>query len=78
MAKRKLSLKFFKKIFTSRSKHGFFIIMAVILFAIASIIIVYNFIFLVANFTKVLSPTAVKTPPPQFDIQGFEKLGLIK
>jgi len=78
MAKRKPSLNFFKRIFSSRSKRALFIMMAVILFAIVSVVVIYNFIFLVANFTKVLNADTVKKQSPEFDIQGFEKLNLIK
>lgn len=67
-------MKSFKKI----PKQAIFSVAAVFMFAVLIGFTIYNLIFLVSNFNKTLNHQLEKKTILGFDIEGFEKLNLIK
>lgn len=55
-----------------------FLGLAVGLLTLTIIFIAYGFGFLISSFNKAFGTVSPPPPPPRFDIEGFEKLGLIK
>ena len=67
-------MKSFKKI----PKQALFSVLAVFMFMVVVGFTIYNLIFLVSNFNKTLNNQPGKKTISGFDIEGFEKLNLIK
>ena len=55
-----------------------FLGLAVGLFILTIVFVVYGFRFLDSNFNRALGTVSPPPPETRFDIEGFEKLGLIK
>jgi len=54
------------------------VFLTVFLFVAMVALVVYNFVFLISNFGKVFVGDDRQNPPRGFDIEGFERLNLIR
>lgn len=77
-----IDLKSFSKIGwflkKSESKEYYFLIAAFLLLVVISGLVIYSLTFLVSNFADSFTPPRTAAPVLKFDIQGFEKLNLIR
>ena len=69
-----------KQLKTSKliKRPGFFIILALILFAVIVAVVIQNLSFLVKELDTTFDGIQIPEAPQKFDIEGFESLNLIK
>ena len=68
----------FSKLKIKASRQFLFSVLTVFLFVAMVALVVYNFVFLISNFGKVFVGDDRQNPPRGFDIEGFERLNLIR
>jgi len=71
-------MKSFKELKEKLNNQMLFFVMAIVMVLITLSLSIYLLMFLVSNLGQVFTINARPVPTQQFDIQGFEKLNLIK
>jgi len=71
-------MKSFKELKEKLNNQMLFFVMAIVMVLITLSLSIYLLMFLVSNLGQVFTINASPVPTQRFDIQGFEKLNLIK
>lgn len=76
MAGNKKIFSLFGRLPGKDSKSIFFMVATILFLSVIIFFIVYNFVFLASNFSKIFDSKIAPDSPPRFDLEGFEELNL--